>query len=350
MKSIVFCGGGTAGHVMPNIALIEKLNPKEIEIHYIGGNGIEKDILKNYNYVKYHEIEAPKLIRRLTFKNLTIPFKLLKSISICKKLLKEIKPTLIFSKGGYLSIPVVMASKNISIFSHESDYSMGLANKIIYRYSDIMFFSFSDTSLKYPKKGIFSGTPIRKNIFNGNKYKAKNSLNINNNLKNILIIGGSTGAKSLNDFIFNNIDTLTKSYNVIHITGKNKNNYTDKKINNYFPIEYVSDIENYLSLADIIISRAGSNAIFEFLALKKPMILIPLPLDQSRGDQILNADYFSKNGLAEVIYQEKLNYKTLEEKLNYINNNKNKIIKNLNNYKLDNGTNIILKEIKNKLK
>jgi len=349
-KSIVFCGGGTAGHVMPNIALIEQLKNKDIDIHYIGGKGIEKEILKNYPFVKYHEIDSPKLIRKLTFKNLTIPFKLIKSINFCKKLLKEINPSLIFSKGGYLSIPVVMASKNIPVLSHESDYTMGLANKLIYKFSKNMFFSFEDTCLRYPEKGIFSGTPIRKNIFNGNKFKAKEKLKIINNKANLLIVGGSTGAKSINDFIYKNHKELCKKYNVIHITGKDKNNYGTNYTTNYYPIDYVHDIENYLSLADIVISRAGSNAIFEFLALKKPMILIPLPKDQSRGDQILNAEYFNKKGFAEVISQENLNLTTLQEKLSFIENNKNFIYKNVNNYNFNNGTKLILDEISNYIK
>jgi len=164
MKNIVFCGGGTAGHVMPNIALIEELKEKDINIHYIGGDGIEKNILTKYPYVKYHEITAPKFIRKLSLKNLSIPFKLISSVNKCKKILKEIKPDLIFSKGGYISVPVVMASKKVPVIGHESDYTMGLANKIIYRYAKKMFFSFRDTANKY-NKGEFSGTAIRKNIF-----------------------------------------------------------------------------------------------------------------------------------------------------------------------------------------
>ena len=348
MKKIVFCGGGTAGHVMPNIALIEQLDREQIEIHYIGGNGIEKEILKKYPHVIYHEISCPKLIRKLTIKNLGIPLKLIKAISYCRKLLNEIKPNLIFSKGGYISVPVVMASKKIPVLAHESDYTMGLANKIIYHYADKMFFSFKDTPEKY-RKGIYSGTPIRKEVFNGNKNKIKNLLQINNTLPCVLVVGGSTGATAINDFILNHIKELTDKYNIIHITGKSKIN---KSINNknYYPIEYAENMGDYLSLADFIISRAGSNAIYEMLALKKLMLLVPLPKDQSRGDQLLNARYFEKKGYAEVIYQDQLSLKLLEFKLKKLENNEKNYLTELSKIKELNGTKIVLSEIKKYIK
>ena len=348
MKKVVFCGGGTAGHVMPNIALIEQLLKDNVEIHYIGSNGIEKTILQKYPKVLYHEITCPKLIRKLTLKNLCIPFKLLNAIQNCKKILKQINPDLIFSKGGYVSVPVVMASKKIPVLAHESDYTMGLANKIIYRYVDTMFFSFRDTALKY-KKGIFSGTPIRKEIFNGNKSRLKNQLNIKNNLSNLIIVGGSTGASAINDFILHNLKELTLKYNVIHITGKSKIN-KNIEYENYYPIEYVDNMGDYLTLADYIISRAGSNAIYEMLALKKSMLLIPLPKDQSRGDQIVNANYFEKEGFAEVIQQEQLSLELLEFKLKKLANNREKYLQKINKLKEINGTKVILNKIRKYLK
>lgn len=338
MKKIVFCGGGTAGHVMPNIALIEELKKlRNLEIHYIGGRGIEKDILSKYPFVKYHEIDAPKLIRKITLSNLTIPFKLITCINKCKKLLQEIKPNIIFSKGGYVSVPVVMASKQIPVLGHESDYTMGLANKIILHYCDKMFCSFLDTANKN-KKCFYSGSPIRKKIFSGNAKILKNKLNIKNNKKNLLVIGGSTGASAINEFICNNLKVLTKNYNIIHITGKNKGN--NISADGYYSVEYVHDIENYLALSDIIVSRAGSNAIFEFLALGKPTLLIPLPKEQSRGDQILNAEYFKKNNYASVIQQDELNID------NFLNTLTTLPHPNKSDKQSINGINTILKEIK----
>lgn len=347
MKKIVFCGGGTAGHVMPNIALIENLQSnKKIEIHYIGGAGIEKKILEKYKNITYHEINPPKLIRSFTLKNLTLPFSLIKSIINCKKLLKEISPNVIFSKGGFISVPVVLASKKIPVIGHESDYTMGLANKIIYKFADKMFFSFSDTALQYPKKGEYSGTPIRKKIYKGKNLKCK--LNINNNLNTILIVGGSSGASYINEFIYKNIDELCRGYNIIHITGKQKQQAVVKLHTppNYYKIEYAENIEDYITTADFIISRAGSNSIFEFLELRKPMILIPLPKDQSRGDQILNANYFSRNNLAITIQQEELTLDNLKVKLKELKTNKESYIKNMKNFNQQNGTTTIFREIK----
>lgn len=344
MDKIVFCGGGTAGHVMPNIAIIEELKGKNIKLHYIGGAGIEKKILKNYPYVKYHEINAPKFVRKVTLKNLAIPFKLTKSIAMCKKLLKEIKPSVIFSKGGYLSVPVVMASGKIPVLGHESDYSMGLANKIIYRYVDKMYFSFEDTAKKYPFKGEFSGTAIRKSILNGNGQRLRKQLNIQNSLPTLLVVGGSSGARAINQFVVNNLTSLTKNYNIVHITGANCEAPTTH-IQNYYPTPYVDNMGDYIAIADYIISRAGSNAIFEFLALNRPMILIPLPKEESRGDQILNAKYFCNQGFAEVIEQKDLSIDTVLKKLELLKLKKADFIKTMQNSKSKNGTQIIVKEL-----
>lgn len=311
MKKIVFCGGGTAGHVMPNIAIIERIKDK-YEIHYIGGSGIEKNIISKYKYIKYHEIPTTKLVRKFTVKNLKIPFVLLKAISESRKILKEIKPDVIFSKGGYASVPVVLAHGKAPVLGHESDYTMGLANKLIYPKCKKMFFSFRETALKY-KKGIYSGTPIRKEILCGNAKQLKEKLGIFNNRKVVLVVGGSSGATAINEFITKNINELTKKYNIIHISGKGKAN--NVKCANYYPIEYADNMGDYIALSDIVVSRAGSNAIFEFLACEKPMILIPLPTSESRGDQILNARYFENNGWAKVIQQDDLDIKKMMQLL-----------------------------------
>ena len=342
MSKIILCGGGTAGHVMPNVALLPELKEHYDEIHYIGTNGIEKSIIKKFPYVKFHEIECVKLIRSLTPKNLLIPIKLFKSINHCKKIIKEIQPDVVFSKGGYASLPVVLACKNIPIIAHESDYTMGLANKLIYKKANVMFFSFEDSAKKY-KKGKLSGPPIRDNILKGKKEVAINKTNFNNNLPIILIVGGSMGAQGINEIIYSNINNLCKSFNLIHITGKNKKQISHK---NYFQIDYAENIEDYLSICDIVISRSGSNAIFEFLALNKPMLLIPLPKTSSRGDQILNARYFETNGWAIMKEQEKLTNNDFMNTIQELIKNKNVFIDKMKKAKLKNGKDIILSELK----
>ncbi len=348
MKTIVFTGGGTGGHVIPNIALFDEIRKIFDRIYYIGSfNGIEKDIISKYPFVEYIPIPTVKLVRSLTPKNLLLPFKLIKSVHETKKILKEIKPDVIFSKGGFVSVPVVLAGSKlkIPIIAHESDSTIGLANKIVLRKCNKMCFSFERLALKYKKKGVYSGSPIRPAILKGNKEKVIKDLALSPYKQTILIMGGSLGAKAINNIIFDNINELTKKYNVIHIVGKNNVN---KKTNakNYKQLEFVNDIENYLACADLIISRSGSNSIFEFLELKKPMILIPLPLDCSRGDQIINAQIFEKNGFASVLEQNTINKNILFECIENTLKNKQKFINNMKKANTPNGNKIIIEEIK----
>ena len=326
MKTIILTGGGNGGHVIPHLSLLDILE-KDYQIHYIGTNGIEKEIISHYPQIKFHTIDAVKFDRKKLLKIFSIPFKLIKCINQAKKILKEINPDIIFSKGGYVSIPVVLAGHKlqIPIISHESDLSLGLANKIIYHKCNVMCTTFKETATK--KKMIYTGPPIRKSLFSGNKEKAYSLTKFSCNKKTILFIGGSTGAKAINNFVIDNLNELTKNYNIIHICGKGK---TSKVVNpSYYQRDFVSNIEDFLAISDIVVSRAGSNAIFEFVALQKPMILIPLPKGTSRGDQVQNAQLFEKKGLAKVIPQDSLSYQNLIESIHYIQNNKSNIINNM---------------------
>lgn len=345
---IVLTGGGSAGHVIPNIALLDELKNIFQEIHYIGSNGIEKSIMASYPFVTYHEISTVKLIRSITLKNLLIPFKLISSIKQCKKIITDINPNIIFSKGGFVAVPVVLASKKIPVIAHESDFTMGLANKIIYKKCKKMCFSFENLYKKYHKKGVFTGSPIRKDLFLGNKENTIKDLKLSSSKPTVLIMGGSLGAKAINESVWNSIDKLICKFNVIHIVGKNNINAKIKK-NGYAQIEFTNDIKNLFKTADIIVSRSGSNSIFEFLALKKPMLLIPLPKTQSRGDQIDNAEYFQKNGHAEILYQENLDPHTLLVAIQQLYQHRNTIIKNMSSQSLVNGTDAILNLIKNEI-
>jgi len=321
MKRIVLTGGGTAGHVYPALAVAENL--KDFEIHYIGGSGIEKEIVSNYKNITYHTIPTVKFERKLTLKNLLIPIKLARAIKSAKKTLQKIDPDVVFSKGGFVAVPVALAGRreNFKIVSHESDLSFGLANKIILKCCDVMCTSFKETA-QGKKKCIFTGQPIRKKIYNG-----KNLNCFKNNKPVILVLGGSLGAKAINQLILENLDSLTKNFNVLHICGKN--NFNEISHTGYKGVPYAENIEDFYATADIVISRAGSGVINELLALAKPMLLIPLPKGNSRGDQIENAKLFEKKGYAQVLESKDCTYKNIESKLEHLLNNKAKIIEKM---------------------
>ena len=348
MSTIILTGGGTAGHVTPHLALLPYFKKYFSKIYYIGSiSGIEKEIISNYKEITYYKIPTVKLIRSLTLKNLLIPFKLIKSIKESYKILKKIKPDVIFSKGGFVSVPVCIAGSllKIPIIAHESDYSMGLANKLIYKKCTKMCFSFKNISEKYKEKGLYTGSPINDSLFKGNKQETLKSFNFDESKKTILITGGSLGSQKINQTIFDSIKELSDKYNIIHIVGKNNLN---KKIKyqNYKQIEFSKNINNLYACSDLVISRAGSNTIFELLSLKKLMILIPLPKDNSRGDQIENANYFKENNYARVIYQEDLNKNELLNSIDLVLKDKEKYSNAMKSYKT-NANNIIIKEVLN---
>lgn len=321
-KKIVLTGGGTAGHVYPALAVAEKL--EDFELHFFGSNGMEKEILKDYKNITYHEIPAVKLERKLSFKNILIPFKLITCIHSCKKELKQLKPDVVFSKGGFVSVPVAISAKklHIPVISHESDLSMGLANKIILHYCDFMCTTFRQTA-KINKKCVYTGQPIRTKIKNGNPSK----IHFDENKPCLLVLGGSLGAKFLNEIIFENLDSLTQKFNVLHICGKK--NYQEIIHENYKCVPYADNIEDYYAKADIVLCRAGSGVINELLYLQKPMLLIPLSKKCSRGDQIENAKLFRNLGFAEMLEEEDYSFVKLLSKLEILEKNKEKIIKNM---------------------
>lgn len=345
MKKIIFTGGGTGGHIMPNLAIMEELK-NQFEIAYIGSkNGMEKDIVKN---VPYFEITTCKLKRSLDLSNLLIPFKLIKGYFDAKKILKKEKPNLVFSKGGYVSVPVIFACKSLKIpvVSHESDYSVGLANKLTSKISKAVCTSFEDTA-KSLKNGVYTGSPIRKEILLGNKNDIKNKFNLKQNLPNLLVVGGSLGSKTINDIIEKQKDAICKKFNVVHITGKNNKIKGEK---NYNTIEYTNQIGDIYDLADVVITRGGSNVLFELLALKKPMLIIPLEKG-SRGDQMLNANIFERDKLAISAKETELieNKNIVLEKLELLLKNKNEFVKNMQNKQIV-GNKKIVEQIKKFMK
>ena len=308
MKTIVLTGGGTAGHCTPHFALIEKLKTHFDKIYYIGSiEGIEKRLVAEIG-IPYYEIPTVKLKRSLTPYNLKIPFLLIGSVNSAKKILKELSPCVVFSKGGFVGLPVTIASKKLKIpvVIHESDLTIGLANKIASRFSDLTLTTFQDTANSI-KNGLCVGSPIRRELFLGNRENSLKKYGFSSRKPTLLITGGSTGAKTINELVLSCVNELVKKFNVLHIVGKG--NLTNTFINGYFQTEF-TDMKNAYAVADFCVSRAGSNTIFELIALKIPTLLIPLPKGASRGDQIENAEHFYKKGLVNFILQEKLTAKT----------------------------------------
>ncbi|MBR2968023.1 MAG: UDP-N-acetylglucosamine--N-acetylmuramyl-(pentapeptide) pyrophosphoryl-undecaprenol N-acetylglucosamine transferase [Clostridia bacterium] len=301
MKKIILSGGGTAGHVIPNLALLPYLSG--CEIHYIGGNGIEKELVEANKNVTYHQIPCVKYVRGSLLKNLTVPFKLLSSIHAAKKLLRAIAPDVIFCKGGYVSLPVALAAKNVPLITHESDFSLGLTNKLIKNKCRYVCASFPNTAQNL-KNGVFTGAILRREIYLGVRTATHPTL---------LIMGGSLGSKAISDCVTSCISELTNRYDVVHIVGKGK--LTGITADGYTEIEFCSDMPSAYANADLIISRGGANALFEIAALRKKALIIPLPKGASRGDQVENAEFFANKNLIKHLPQSKLNPHTLISEL-----------------------------------
>lgn len=347
MKKIVLTGGGTAGHVTPNMALIERLREADYEISYIGSyNGIEKGLIENMG-ITYYGISSGKLRRYFDLKNFSDPFKVLKGIREAKTLMKKLKPDVVFSKGGFVSVPVVLAaaSRKIPVVIHESDMTPGLANRLSIPKATKVCCNFSETMNYLPEgKAVHTGTPLRRELFTGDASKGRQFCGFTDAKPVILVVGGSTGAAAINNAIRDLLPTLLLKYNIIHLCGKGK---TDEKYNNiegYCQFEYISDeLKDLFALADLVISRAGANAVSELLALKKPNILIPLSEAASRGDQILNADSFEKDGYSYVIREEAVTNETLLEAINYVFVNMNTYVNTMSQAKQGDATETIFK-------
>lgn len=316
-------GGGTAGHVTPNVALMPALQKEGYEISYIGSyEGIEKRLIEDQG-IPYYGISSGKLRRYFDPKNFSDPFKVLKGYSQSKKLLKKIKPDVVFSKGGFVSVPVVMAAKHCKIpaIIHESDLTPGLANRLAIPNATKVCCNFPET-LKYlpEEKAVLTGSPIREELLSGNADNAFALCQFEDRSKPvILIIGGSSGSRAINTAIHNLLPELVKNYNIIHLCGKGNLENTLNSVSGYAQFEYANqELADMFALADLVISRAGANAICELLALRKPNILIPLPAAVSRGDQILNANSFRSQGFSYVLEEEELTNTTLLEAIEHV--------------------------------
>lgn len=310
MKRIVLTGGGTAGHVTPNIALMPRLRELGYEIHYIGSyEGIEKKLIEEMG-IPYYGISSGKLRRYFDWKNFTDPFRVLKGFGEAGKLLKKLQPDVVFSKGGFVAVPVVQAAKkcHIPTIIHESDMTPGLANKLAIPAAAKVCCNFPETVKYLPEgKAVLTGLPIRQELLSGSREAAMEFSGLRPGRPVLMVIGGSLGSVAVNNAIRGILPELLKTFQVIHLCGKGNVDETKTGVEGYVQYEYIrQELADLFALSDVVVSRAGANAICELLALRKPNLLIPLPASASRGDQLLNAESFRQQGFSQVLKEEEI--------------------------------------------
>lgn len=331
MKKIILTGGGTAGHVTPNLALVPELKSAGYDIKYIGSyDGIEKELVQNAG-IPYFGISSGKLRRYFSLKNFSDPFRVLKGYFEAKKLIKSEAPDVVFSKGGFVAVPVVIAAKKkgIPVIIHESDMTPGLANKLCLSSAAKVCCNFPETLEYLPKeKAVLTGSPIRKELLTGSRLAGMKFTGLSGQKPVLLIIGGSLGSRLVNSCVRSILPELLKKFEIIHLCGKGNLDEKLKNISGYVQYEYVgSQLKDCFALCDIVISRAGANSICELLALKKPNLLIPLSAAASRGDQILNAKSFKKQGFSMVLNEEELSNELLLNSINTLYDERQSYIK-----------------------
>jgi len=349
LKKIVLTGGGTAGHVTPNLALIPRLLADGWEIHYIGAaDSVEESLISQIPEVTFHRVSVGKLRRYFDPKNFSDPFRVIKGVGQATGLIHRIRPDVVFSKGGFVSVPVVYGAKlnGVPVVTHESDMTPGLANKLCLPFSKIQCCTFPE-AVKYAKgKGVHTGTPIRPEILKGDKQRGRSHFGFNNSRPVLMVVGGSSGAQAINQVIWQALPQLTENFQVLHLCGKGNLTSVYEGTANYVQREYLNEeMADAYACADILVSRAGSNALCEILAMRKPALLIPYPKGASRGDQILNAQSYEKRGLCHVLLQENMTAESLKDALKKLADDREKLIDNLKNAPAADGTQAILRII-----
>ena len=326
MKKIILTGGGTAGHVTPNLALLPSLQKEEFEIRYIGSyNGIERRLIEETG-IPYDGISSGKLRRYFDIKNFSDPLRVLKGYAEALKIMKKYKPDVVFSKGGFVAVPVVLAARHhkIPVIIHESDMTPGLANKICIPIAKKVCCNFPETLKYLPEdKAVLTGSPIREELLNGDRLAGLQYTHLSAGLPVILVIGGSLGSVTVNQAVRSILPELLKNFQIIHICGKGNLDESLIGMEGYVQYEYVDKpLRHLFAAADLVLSRAGANSICEILALRKPNILIPLSAAASRGDQILNANSFAKQGFSTVLEEEALTGESLLQAINETHHNR----------------------------
>ena len=349
MKKIILTGGGTAGHVTPNLALLPSLKKAGYEIRYIGSyQGIERKLIEGAG-IPYDGISSGKLRRYFDLKNFSDPFRVAKGYFEALHLMKHYKPDVVFSKGGFVAVPVVLAAKHykIPVIIHESDMTPGLANKICIPSAAKVCCNFPET-LKYLPEGkaVLTGSPIRAELLQGDRLAGLQYTNLSAAKPIILVIGGSLGSVKVNGAVRSILPKLLEQFQIIHICGKGNLDESLIGTSGYVQYEYVdSPLKHLFAAADLIVSRAGANSICEILALRKPNVLIPLSAAASRGDQILNANSFAKQGYSTVLEEEKVTDDTLFDAIHDTYENRRTFIENMEKSHLNNAIDTIMKLI-----
>ena len=318
MKRIVLTGGGTAGHVTPHLALLPHLLAKGYEVHYIGTEkGIEQRMMALPG-VTYHTINSGKLRRYFSWQNFTDPFRVVQGAFQAIGHMRRLKPHVLFSKGGFVAVPVVIAAWlcRVPVVAHESDLTPGLANRISSKFARKVATTFPECAKALGKKGVYTGTPLRPELFAGSREQGLKLAGFDGKKPVLMMMGGSQGAQSVNKALREALPEILPMMDVLHLCGEGNEDAALQDTPGYKQITFLSDdLPHALACADLVLSRAGANALCEFQALKKPMLLVPLPLSASRGDQILNAQSYEKRGLAHVLLQENLNARSLVDAL-----------------------------------
>lgn len=317
MKRIVLTGGGTAGHVTPNMALIPRLIEDGWDVHYIGAaNSVEQNLISQFPEVTYHTVAVGKLRRYFDLKNFSDPFRVVKGVFQAQSIIRKLKPAIVFSKGGFVSVPVVYGAKlnGVPVVTHESDMTPGLANKLSLPFATAQCCTFPEAVKHAKGKGVYTGTPIRPEVLQGNRERGRNYFGLDQTKPVIMVVGGSSGARAINEAVVAALPRLSQNFQILHLCGKGNLNAALEGTPGYVQCEYLNnEMADAYASADILISRAGSNALCEILALKKPALLIPYPMGASRGDQILNAESFRQRGFSHVMDQNDLTPDSLVE-------------------------------------
>lgn len=351
---IILTGGGSAGHVTPNLAMIDVLRAEGWQVDYIGSaDGVEKAIVTQAN-IPFHAIQSGKLRRYLSWKNFLDPFKIMYGLIQSFFLLRRLNADIVFSKGGFVAFPVVVAAwlNRIPVIAHESDMSPGLANRLCFPFVNKICVTFAPARkhFKTPEKVEITGTPIRQQLFMGSRQRGLALCGFNDKQAILLVIGGSLGAQAINQAVRDALPQLSSTYQIIHLCGKGKRDDSLLHVPGYYQMEYASEeLADLFAAADVVVSRAGANALYEILALQKPHVLIPLPAKVSRGDQIQNADYFKAQGVSIVIDQDDLTTERLLAAIDEAETHQQAIIQRIKSLHIESAAVKIMNLIKEQL-